>query len=194
MAHYSPGEPIFKAASEWKEQCLLGGGSLFSDMKLWTEDNIQALDKFYVQNLDEGEGTFFSKLEKQLAPAPPAAKQLAAEMFWFMYLIVAKKGMRAETKLFQIKKVWEWGGEPLPEDHWALGDILSAGISHPGTAYNTHRWREFLFFITMIGDWLKLNDDQKSEIVRQPWEFAKWLEAREYAPGRQLRRRNEGRG
>ena len=117
MARLAEAAPILEAAEQWKNDCLLGGGSVFSDKSLWTRPNFEALNRFYVNNLDEGEGDFFGKLKKQLEPAPAGAKQLAAELFWVMYLMVHESGARSETKRFQIKKVWEWSGEPLPQDH-----------------------------------------------------------------------------
>ena len=114
MARLAEAAPILEAAEQWKNDCLLGGGSVFSDKSLWTRPNFEALNRFYVNNLDEGEGDFFGKLKKQLEPAPAGAKQLAAELFWVMYLIVHESGARSETKRFQIKKVWEWSGPSLP--------------------------------------------------------------------------------
>ena len=86
MARLAEAAPILEAAEQWKNDCLLGGGSVFSDKSLWTRPNFEALNRFYVNNLDEGEGDFFGKLKKQLEPAPAGAKQLAAELFWVMYL------------------------------------------------------------------------------------------------------------
>ena len=187
MARLAEAAPILEAAEQWKNDCLLGGGSVFSDKSLWTRPNFEALNRFYVNNLDEGEGDFFGKLKKQLEPAPAGAKQLAAELFWVMYLIVHESGARSETKRFQIKKVWEWSGEPLPQDHPALGDLLAAGVSRPGTAYNTHRWRELVFFVTTMCDWVALDPSQQAELLADPWKYADWLETRDFAPGRQLR-------
>ncbi len=187
MARWHEAPEILEAAEKWKERCLLGGGSIFSNHRLWTPENFQALNRFYVQNLDLGEGTFFQKLKKQLEAAPPSAKQLAAELVWVMYLIVHKSSMSAVTKLFQIKQVWEWSGEDLPPETWAGGEVLGKGISNPGIAYHTHRWRELLFFITTGCDWVELELVKREELLSDPWAFAEWLESRENVSGRQLR-------
>ena len=187
MARNTEASEILEAAERWKNNCLLGGGSVLSDKRLWTRDNFAALDRYYVNNLDEGEGDFFGRLKKQLEPAPPAAKQLAAELFWVMYLMVVESAVRAETKRFQIKKVWEWSGEPLPEDLPALGDLLAAGVSSPGIAYSMHRWRELVFFVTAMCHWMVIERPRREELLADPWGFAEWLEAREHARGRQLR-------
>lgn len=76
---------------------------------------------------------------------PPAAKQLAAELFWVLYLYFVPGHMSPGTKRLQIKRVWERSQEPFPDDAPAL-EALKPGIGNPGTAYNTHRWREFQAF------------------------------------------------
>lgn len=124
MARFSRAEPILEAAARWRDECLLEDGSLFSERELWTLENVRELVRHYVENLDYGEGDFFGKLEAQLEPTSPGAKQLAAEMFWVLYLIVSKDFISAETKRFQIRKVWGWSGASIPEDHWAFGGLL----------------------------------------------------------------------
>lgn len=187
MARLPLAEPILEAAALWRDRCLVNDGSVLSEENLWTRANLQALDKYFVQNLDVGEGDFFSKLEAQLHDASPEVKRLAAEMLWVMYLVVWQRAMGAETKRYQVRMVWGWSGQELPEGHPLLGDILAQGVSHPGTAYNTHRWREFLFFITMMEDWKALDPARREALLNDPWGYASWLESREHAAGRQLR-------
>jgi hypothetical protein len=187
MARLPKAEPILRAAREWRDRCLIEDGSIFTEERVWHGDNVAELDKYFVQNLDYGEGDFWTKLEAQLKPASEGAKKLAAEILWTMYLMVHVKSMGAETKRYQIRQVWGWSGEDLPEDHQLLGEILAAGISHPGTAYHTHRWRELRFFITMLTDWKALPRPERQQLMNDPWAYAGWLEAREYAKGRQLR-------
>jgi len=187
MARLNIATEALKAAQTWKERCLLQGGSIFTEKRLWTEENFQALNRHFVQNPDEGEGTFFSKLEHQLQLAPTSAKQLAAEILWLMYLMVSTKSMHAATKKFQIKQVWDWSGEAFPDDHWAVGELLGMGIAHPGTAFHTFRWRECRFLIIAGCDWVTLPAQQQKDLLSDPWQFASWLEAREHSAGRQLR-------
>lgn len=187
MARLPPAAPILQAAREWRDRCLIEDGSILSQEPLWNSVNAAELDTYFVQKLDFGEGDFWSKLEAQLEPASAGAKKLAAEMLWLMYLMVHEKAMGAETKRYQIRQVWGWSGEELAEDNPYLGDILSEGVSHPGTAYHTHRWREFRFFVTMLEDWKELPPSERQATLCDPWRFAAWLEKREYAASRQLR-------
>ena len=71
MNQMKSAEAILTAAEKWKQQCLLDGGSLFSEESLWTRENFDQLRIHFVENLDKGSGTFYPKLEQQLAPASP---------------------------------------------------------------------------------------------------------------------------
>ncbi len=179
--------PVLRAAAHWRDRCLSNNGSVFTDNQLWSSENIESLVKYYVENLDEGEGTFFEKLEKQLAPAPKAAKQLAAEMLWVMYLFPVPLSMRPNTKLEHIRRVWEWSDDSFPDAPFDLKDSLRLGIGHPGQAYNSIKWLEFLFFIKMMQEWSRLETERHNTLLGDPWRFAEWLDKQEGAGNRQLR-------
>jgi len=176
MARYQPAAPVLDTAARWKDRCLLNDGSVFSDKRLWTSENFDQLDRYFVQNLDMGEGDFLEKLEAQLAPATPEGKQLAAEMLWAMYLIIHRDVMGGDTKRQQIERVWSWSGEPLPEAEFERGEALDHGVSHPGVGYMAHRWREVVFFIGMMRQWKRLPLEDRSRLLDDPWRFAEWLD------------------
>ena len=54
---------ILAAAKGWKERCLLASGSVFSESQLWTADNVDLVNKYFVQNPLEGKQTFLQKLK-----------------------------------------------------------------------------------------------------------------------------------
>jgi 5-methylcytosine-specific restriction enzyme B len=186
MARFPEAEPILSAAERWRDQCMIEGGSIFTEESLWTAENAQSLTKHYSQNLDEGEGDFFQKFEGQLGTAPASAIKLAAEILWVMYLIIHRSASSASTKRLQIHKVFGWSGEEIDPEHWALGDVLDAGVAHPGTAYQTHRWRELVFFIDFLSKWTALDRPARLNLLDEPWTFARWLNAIEGASHRQL--------
>jgi len=146
---------VLAAAHRWRERCLLRDGSVFSERRLWTADNLDSLDRYFVRNLNYGEGDFYTKLKAQLAPAPAAAKQLAAEMFWVMFLFVSSKSMKGATKRLQIKTVWEWSGESLSSSP-ELGEPLENGVGSTGMAFFQLRWMELVFFIDAMRAWKQL--------------------------------------
>ncbi len=160
---------------------------MFTEKSLWTSDNVDYLVTHFVRNPEEGAGTFLEKLEYQLAAAPGSAKQLAAEMFWVMYLYPVASSMQPGTKRQQIRQVWEWSGEPLPDAPSELEEALNAGVGHPGTAFHTLRWREFRFFVLLMEAWKRLSTSQREARLSDPWNLAEWLKEQDETRSRQLR-------
>lgn len=158
-----------------------------TEKSLWTPENVGYLVSYFAENLDAGEGSFLDKLERQLAPAPGSAKQLAAEMLWVMYLFPVPGSMQPGTKRQQIRRVWEWSGEPLPNAPRELHTALDEGVGNPGTAFPTLRWKEFLFFVRMMEAWKRLSASQREDRIANPWNLAKWLEEQDETKTRQLR-------
>lgn len=176
-----------EAAARWRDRCLLADGSVLSSKSLWNCDNLDHLQRHFVENLDMGEGDFFQKLKSQLSPAPASAKQLAAEMLWLLFLFISSTGMKAATKRLHIEKVWEWSGEPLPNAEFELGDALEQGIGNTGTAYSTQRWRELVFLITAMRMWKAMSSVDHGRLLGDPWSFAQWIESVPEGTRRQLR-------
>ena len=183
----APNHPILRAAARWRDRCLRKDGSVFTEKSLWTSENVRYLVRYYADNLEEGEESFLEKLEKQLAPAPGSAKQLAAEMLWVMYLIAVPGSMQPGLKRHQIRQVWGWSGEPIPDAPTELEAALNDGVVHPGPAYNVLRWREFLFFVTAMEVWKSLSKAEQESRLADPWRFGRWLTDQDESGTRQLR-------
>ena len=182
--HRSP--EALEAAQAWRDRCWMADGSILSSRALWTPENLAYLDTHFVQNLDEGSRGFLEKLHDQLAPTPPAVKQLAAEVLWILYLSVSDTSMRGSTKRLQIRQVWEWSNEPLP-DSPMLQAPLEVGFANPGTGFQTNRWREFAFLILLARDWKALPDTARSDLMAGPWDFAGWVDRHPAGVNRQFR-------
>ncbi|MEX2365425.1 MAG: hypothetical protein WD601_02385, partial [Pseudohongiellaceae bacterium] len=133
-------EALLDAAQTWLKQCLQQGQSVFSDRVLWTLSNFQTLETHFSNNLDEGEGDFFDKLETQLSECKPEVKQLAAELMWLMLL--CPSNISAGKKRQSVLRIWAWSGEELDETLPSLSDDTLKGVGSGGTSYNTNRWRE----------------------------------------------------
>ena len=185
MSRLKSAAAILDAAKQWKKQCLLDGASLFGEERLWTREIFGELQRYFVERPDEGSGSFEEKLRIQLEPAPPEAKRLWAEMAWVYYLIV--NSVRRVTKLDRIRTVWGWSGALLPEDHWALGDVLDKGIVNPGRGYSGHQWREFRFVVTLMLDWAVRSASDRESLLSDPWNFAEWVDGQPDARRRQFR-------
>lgn len=190
MARYKTDDydasPIYGAAEQWRNRCLLSDGSIFSSEKhLWTEENFDELDEHFVQNLDAGEGDFFEKLEVQLSDGSPESKQLMAELDWLLLLFASR--ISTPKKRQDICRIWSWSGETLPEDHAMLSDAVLSGVSHTGTAFNTQRWREFVFAINALREFKSKNAEEQKQLASSPWGFADWFASAPGGENRQLR-------
>lgn len=190
MSRYNPHEntanAVYKAAEDWRDRCLLGPGSVFdSGKRLWTKEVFDELDQLYVQNLDAGDGDFYEKLEAQLVGGSPPCKQLMAELHWVLLLFASR--ISAPKKRQDIRRVWSWSGETLREDHPLLADDVLGGIGHTGTAYNTQRWREFVFMINAMRDFKAKSADDQARLAASASEFVSWLTSIKDGGNRQLR-------
>lgn len=178
MSRYNPHrdvEPIFKIVQEWKEKCLLSGGSLFTKKEIWQSEYIEELVKYYIDNLAEGSGTFYEKLESQLRNASSEAKLLAAEIMYVMLL--APSNIKPEKKRENLRVIWKWTNEPEPaSDHHLLQDAVLKGIGSGGVGYNNFRWKEFVFAIQVFKGLFELSQTERKALLNDGWEFANWLE------------------
>ena len=176
MSRTARAAAVLDAASRWKQRCLVDGRSLIGEERLWTSEHFGELQTYFVEQPDETRNrSFLEKLRDQLAPAPPEAKRLWAEMTWVYYLIV--NSVKGVTKLDRIRTVWEWSEAALPEEHWALGsEVLDKGIVHPGRGYSGHQWREYRFVVGMMLDWCARPADERESLLSDPWRFAEFLD------------------
>lgn len=176
MSRLQESAAILKAAEQWKQRCLLEGGSLFGEETLWTEEYFRELKSLYSDNLDDTSArSFWEKLRDQLAPARPEAKRLFAEMAWIYYLVAHSTSVRAETKAQIIKRVYEWSNRSLPEGHWALGEILGHGTVNTGMAFNQYKWKEFVVIIDLMLSWYSTSRNKKRDLLNDPWGFTRWI-------------------
>ncbi len=164
---------VLAAADRWRDRCLLGDGSVFTDQSLWTAANLAELNRAFVQNRLSGDATYLDKLKEQLEAASPSATRLMAELHWVLLLF--PHNINPSTKRSLVADIWALGGESLPPDHPMLDDDVLAGTAHAGTAYNTHRWRELAFLIQIAEAFKTESPERRRQLLSEPWGFAEWL-------------------
>ena len=173
------------AATIWRDQCLLGNGSVFTDENIWIPQYLDDLTTYFVNNVDTGEGAYYEKLSSQLEPASPQAKKLAAEMHWFMFLCPGN--ISIQSKKDGINQIWSWSGDSLNNDHQFLADDVLDGIGSAGVGFNLNRWRELVYFIKMVTAFKQLSSNEQNDLLAESWVFAEWVEAIPDGGSRQLR-------
>lgn len=176
---------LFKAGKNWLDRCLAEGRSVFSDQIIWTTENIQALETWFSNNPDAGDGDFFEKLELQLSECTPGVKKLAAEMLWLMLL--CPRNISAAKKRESVLRVWAWSGEALPEEHPLLSDETLAGVGNAGTSFNTNRWRELAYCIEIFKHAFLMAPAERLEVFKNHALLASWLGKTPESERRQFR-------
>ncbi|MCG6557689.1 EVE domain-containing protein [Ruegeria sp. 1NDH52C] len=151
---------------------------------LWTNELLGELDQRFVKNLDAGDGDFRSKLKVQLSEGSPDCRQLMAESLWLTLLFPSNVG--AAKKRENVCEIWSWSADDLSSTHPLLDDSVLEGIGSAGTAYNTHRWRELVFFIGALRDFKSRDPSEREQIASDPWAFSGWLSGLPEARHRQL--------
>lgn len=85
---------VLKAAGQWKQNCLVNDGALYSTEELWTAANVTALAAAFLNNPIYGSSEkFIDKLERQLSGTTPVIQQSCAEALWLLYLFVSERQM-----------------------------------------------------------------------------------------------------
>jgi hypothetical protein len=165
---------IFTAAEYWKTTCLLDEGSVFSDGRIWTPQNFDNFQRYFVDSPILGQQRFIEKLRKQLEPASADTKKLAAEVIWFMWLFPSNIGR--EVKVSRVREIWGLSGDSLDPANRFLTSPLEQGIGSAGPAFNTRFAQELSFTIGVFGAWKKLDNTVRSSLLADGWAFANWID------------------
>ena len=167
-------------------ECLLQDGSVLQPGQMvWTPDNLDELDRWFVQNPDEGEGTYFVKLKQQLAQGSPDSRKLMAELHWLLNAFPSD--ISPSTKEERVREIWSWSGEDLPDEVTFLEHSILEGLGHTGQAYKNQSWRELNFIIGALQRWKKLSLEQRECTLAQSGLFTEFLDSTLGVAGRQLR-------
>lgn len=181
-----PISPIVATSERWKNECLIGDGSLFSKERLWTPSNVTQFKNYFVDNLIYGsDQTFYEKFEIQLANAPAEIKQLSAEMLYLLLLFPSN--ITARKKAEDVRLIWSWSGKDLGSAFPSLESSFAEGVGSTGMAYNNLRWAELVFFTTWLSELKTLTTLEREKLLSDPWVFGNWLDKTEGADKRQFR-------
>ena len=190
MSRFKDAESILAAVECWKQRCLLGAKSLFTERSLWTREGFDELHELYVERTkdDLSAISYLSELEDKLKPGSPDASCLWAEMTWVYHLIQLPRTMGAAKKHDRIREIWNWSGRDFPADHDLLNDaVLGKGVANPGVPYSVLAWKEFRFFAFAMRRWFSLEIDEREALLDHPWYCALWLDSGAFVENRMFR-------
>lgn len=177
--------PILEAARRWAERCLRHNGSVFTTDEIWTPEVLDEFRVRFMENyLDDGR-TFIEKLQEQLTGGSPEVCKFGSELLWVLYLFPGGL-ISSGKKTQQVTQIWEWSGVKFPGS--PLEPVaFDAHIGHPGTAFNTHRWREYGYLWRVTVSFKKLPEAEQIKLLGDGWAFSIWLDGNEDSTQRLMR-------
>jgi hypothetical protein len=181
-----PIEEILNTANQWKLDCLIKNGSIFSSEKLWTLQNIAEFENYFSNNPIIGnDKTFYQKLKSQLKNSPPEIKQLASELLYVILLFPRK--ITSTRKAEDVALIWSWSGKNLRESFPNLENSFAEGVGSTGMAYNSYRSEELVFFTKWLSALKAQGTVEREELLSDPWIFGNWLDSIDGSDRRQFR-------
>ena len=170
-------DKIYDAVEEWRTKSLIANQSIFGDKKdLWRKPELNHLKRLFKDKPDNRKKVnFLTKLERQLSGGPPSCKKLMAEILWLLFLFPISSNIGPARKREVIREVWSWSRNELDASHRLFEESLLMGVGSSGTAFNTQRWRELIFFIDALLDFKSKSTADREKIVLDPWKFSTWL-------------------
>ena len=178
MSRYNPdfnAKPVFEAAELWKEKCLLNGGSLFSDHKLWVIENIEELMKHFVNNPDEISGGFWERFENQLRPASESAKLLASEIIYVLYLPSIRHVQK--TTIDGVNTIRKWANkEPIDANNPNFKSEILVGLGAREPGFSRYLYAELSYFILFLNFFNHARVDVQRALLSEGWKLAEWMD------------------
>ncbi len=191
MSRFNPDHPnapqVFKAAQEFKQQCLINQQSLFlPGQAIWTTPHFQNLIANFVDQPDPGEGGFYQKLELQLSTCTALDVALMAEIFWIVELPATN--LRPPKKLKRLEGIWNLNpAAPFPTQSSFLGIPVLSGLGSAGPGYNQYLPSEMAFAVQAFAALAAMPPSERTKLLSgSGFDFADWLNSIPSGKGRQL--------
>ncbi|WP_152529339.1 McrB family protein [Nocardiopsis chromatogenes] len=163
---------MIRAAQRVLKQGVRSGYSSFDpELRIWAPSVAAELDEAFIENLDEGRGSFVEKLQRQLKGLSDEAVVLAAELLYLNMLPLSSSQLSPERKREIIDEALVLSSRPvrIPEEL----DAALEGFLLGGQAFLNYRWAQFAFLIRMasrlIGD--RDGADGGPDLLSDPWNF-----------------------
>lgn len=168
---FRPGvDRIYPVCERFRRECLGADRSLFDPGRtIWTSSTAADFHRRFV-DAPKGEGGFLEQYRKQLAGAPDATLQYAAELVYLYLLIVAPAAISGVKKRELIAEVASWASDPVSLDP-ELDEALDAGLVRPGTFYMSARHRQISHQAQFFLRWKQLDETRRALALADPWVF-----------------------
>ena len=162
-------ENVYAAAQMWVDAALRKDDSLFTPgERIWTRELLGELRECFLDSPDTGTGSFYDKLQGQLAGRTPQVYQLMAEVLYAHFLILWRTNMGGDAKLGRIRQTIGWSGQQIE-----MPEQIIAGLT-PGILMVGAGWSSLLPF--MVGYIIEFAESWKEQqaserLLGDAWAF-----------------------
>lgn len=154
-----------------------GGGSVLTNLDVWTDANIEILIERFVKQPDMSGDSFFAKLDKQLEGVHDGVRFLFAEIFLLQMLPIIQ--FRKDTKIRNIHRVLR-DAETEYEIPEGVLEAFDRPVFNGGTAYGVRRFYQLSMLILFVRYLRSLSQTELDEAFADP---LFWREVVRNAPG-----------
>ncbi|MBG0738546.1 AAA family ATPase [Paeniglutamicibacter antarcticus] len=141
----------------------LGGGET-----TWTSENAAEILHRVLDNYDGGEGSFLSKLEKQLHGASPAVIRLTGELIALQSLPLVN--ITPSTKKARVERVLSWLDEDQEIPEVIASGLAARGAFNGGTGFNMNQWRHLRWLAKFVAH-TRESEEAAHQALRTPEAF-----------------------
>ena len=154
--------------------------SLFTPKRaVWSLQNLQRFHALFVDQFDNGAGSFLEKFRTQLQEANEDILQLAAELLYVQQFFTSLTG--PEKKIENVNAVLGWCPHPVPIPEWAVAGVRN-GLAGD-QSFNQHRPWHLAWLNEYLIHWHNLPAAERSGLLKDPWLFAQDVRKIEYSQG-----------
>lgn len=136
---------------------------------IWTPANAEVLRSAIEDHLDLGPGSFFEKLEKQLADADPDVVLLAAEVIYLRGLPLTN--LTVAKKREHVATVLSWLPEPPDVPAEFEEGFRTGGSFNGGMGFNQQLWLQVVWVARFVIRWWSLSREDRTAALADPWIF-----------------------
>lgn len=157
-------QPVREAARRILEHARYGG-SVFVDRDVWTRENLDALVEFFVKQPDVSGGSFFEKLDTQLADTPHDARVLFAEIFLLQMLPTVQ--FKRETKEEHLRRVLGSDSESFELPGY-VAEAFDSPVFNGGMGFAIRRFHQLTVLIEFFRYLHTLSPEERDEAYADP--------------------------
>lgn len=153
-------EDLYGGFNSFKEKFLKNKKSIFSEMEVFTEQNLKKIIDGFAKNPDESDESFDEKIKKQLGNTPEV-HELFAHIIWLWSLVASD--MKQISKIADINK-WLRDDNQINEK---FSYSFDHGIMSTGQYHKTNKPLELVYIIYFLEKVLQNPTKDYIEIIKE---------------------------